>query len=248
MSKKESIRISFYVMVIGFMVIAHYAYEHVYGAICCRAHRQKEAPATFGKSHFIIGMSAEETANMAQQSAQAPAGTSTCEAYFSPDDHVSGKLIGLIDQEKESLKVAIFSFTDGDVARAMTRALGRGVVIEIVADPSALQDRFNKIILLHHAGVPVHIYDTSRGKTSLSNRMHNKFIIFGNSGSGRTRVWTGSYNFTRSADIANQENAVLIDDAQTVKKFIDQYEKLKKRSITLDNAQQKLLENSQKVH
>jgi len=57
-------------------------------------------------------------------------------AYFSPDDGLEKKLIELIDHEQASMKIAVFQFTNGQIAHAIKRAQQRGVTIEIVTDSS----------------------------------------------------------------------------------------------------------------
>jgi phosphatidylserine/phosphatidylglycerophosphate/cardiolipin synthase-like enzyme len=51
--------------------------------------------------------------------------------------------------------------------------------------------------------------------------MHNKFAIF----DGRV-VATGSYNWTQSAERANYENLVLLDDPEVVARFEREFQRL----------------------
>jgi phosphatidylserine/phosphatidylglycerophosphate/cardiolipin synthase-like enzyme len=60
--------------------------------------------------------------------------------------------------------------------------------------------------------------------------MHHKFVVFGKNIDAKKLVWIGSFNFTKSADIANQESVVVLDDIQTINKFDAQYVRLKERS------------------
>ena len=102
-----------------------------------------------GKTHFIIGLQPEKVVHE-QRVKECGQETNLCEllrckdgsfkqAFFSPDDNVQNLLIKLIDNEQLSIKLAIFSFTDGEIAQALMRAQARGVNIEIVTDISSCQ-------------------------------------------------------------------------------------------------------------
>lgn len=204
---------------------------------------QPTVPETFGKSHFIVGMPQEQTKALEKiSSSTKPIPTDSCfvscgngplcQALFSPDDGIEKKLIDLIDHEQNKMLIAIFQFTDIEVARALKRAKERGVTIEIVADPSCLQDKFNKISLLQALDFTIFVYNAQTGKASMSNRMHHKFIVFDKNIGDKKLVWVGSYNFTKSADNANQESVIVLEDNVLHQKFSTQFVRLKERSFT----------------
>ncbi len=198
-------------------------------------------PSTFGHTHFIVGMSADEMSQVQQapcdQAASDCATSSNSgsvrNAYFSPDDSLEKKLIDLIDHEQASMKVAIFQFTNGEIAKAFKRAQLRGVTIEIVTDPLSLQDKFNKITWLADQGLKIYIYNPDANISTLSNKMHHKFVVFEKNIDGKKLVWIGSFNFTKSADLANQESVVVLDDGNIIGQFNKQHTRLKERSVAL---------------
>jgi phosphatidylserine/phosphatidylglycerophosphate/cardiolipin synthase-like enzyme len=55
--------------------------------------------------------------------------------------------------------------------------------------------------------------------------MHNKFALLDN------KTWTGSFNWTWSANIKNQENVIFTDELEVCKKYEKYFEILKKRCI-----------------
>ncbi len=59
--------------------------------------------------------------------------------------------------------------------------------------------------------------------------MHHKFALFTNN-AGKSIVWTGSYNFTKAANEANQENVIVIADNKIFDQFSNQFKRLKERS------------------
>jgi phosphatidylserine/phosphatidylglycerophosphate/cardiolipin synthase-like enzyme len=153
-------------------------------------------------------------------------------AFFSPDDAIKPLLIGLIEAERKRILVAIYTFTEKDIAQALVDAHDRGVSIEVVADRSYGSDRYSKIPLLANSHIPVWIYqsDVDERKSSL---LHHKFCIFEDTVDHKALLWTGSYNFTQRATLRNQENVVVLDNVNMIEQFKQQFEKLKARSLLI---------------
>jgi mitochondrial cardiolipin hydrolase len=191
----------------------------------------------FGKTHFIVGFPHQE--NGAQQkcapSKQGLAQMLQCDdgsfkqAFFSPDDNLQEILIGLIDHEKSSIRIAIFSFTNGAIAQALVNAHRRGVQVEIVTDISSMYDRFGKIRWLKEQGIKVYVYNPFN-KAILNNIMHHKFVLFANNIEGKALLWTGSANWTRSAKENNQENVIVLDESHLIARYAHQFNLLKDRT------------------
>ena len=68
--------------------------------------------------------------------------------------------------------------------------------------------------------------------------MHNKFAIIDD------KVWTGSFNWTISANRKNQENVVYNDEKDVYEKFLEQFEKLKQR-CAIKSAKQSFKQKSE---
>lgn len=168
-------------------------------------------------------------------------------AYFSPDDGIQEIQRALIEAEQKSLDIAIFSFTDTETAQALIAAHKRGVRVRIVADRGSSVGDYSKILLLRRAGIPVHVCPVITEKQPVLHLddprfdekamggalMHNKFIVFGQTAGNRPLLWTGSFNFTRSANARNQENVIILSDQGVINAFSRQFEKLLERSELL---------------
>ncbi|MGC2310845.1 MAG: phospholipase D-like domain-containing protein [Candidatus Babeliaceae bacterium] len=160
-------------------------------------------------------------------------------ALFSPDDKVKQVLIGLIEAEQKAIFLAAYTLTDKDIAQALLSAHQRGIAIEIIADGGKLWEQYSKIGLLCKEGIVVYSY-TKKHKNMLekdfySSIMHNKFIIFAKTlNSPEPIVWTGSFNFTQSAAYKNQENVIVLQDAELAQAYRNQFEVLKDRCICLN--------------
>lgn len=190
---------------------------------------------SFGSTHFIVGFphgTAGEDAKRkaAPLASDANAVAGEARVFFSPDDNIKQELVNLIDTEKQAIRVAIYSFTDKEIAQALINAKKRGVTVELVTDPSNIYAQYSKVSMLEREGIPVFVYDPEHEKENNYALMHHKFVVFDCCTQSRKPfVWTGSYNFTKSASTKNQENVVVLADEKTVQQFTAQFDRLKTR-------------------
>lgn len=135
--------------------------------------------------------------------------------YFSDRDAIADRIISAINRTRHTLDIAVYSFTQPEIAAAVRNAFHRGVRVRIISDEGEALDRHSEIGYLRSEGIPVRLSGGFHGRRSL---MHNKFAIFDGS-----IVETGSFNWTVSANSYNFENAVFIRDptvaAQYEKEF-----------------------------
>lgn len=117
-----------------------------------------------------------------------------------------------IDNSAESIWVAAYAFTRTRIAAALVRAHRRGVRVEIKMDVKQAEYAGAQKLIewLRKEGVPVTLIHTA-GEYSA---MHNKFMIF-----DMSRVVTGSYNFTTTAQVSNWENLVWLDSADMAEQY-----------------------------
>lgn len=160
-------------------------------------------------------------------------------ALFAPDDNIEEVLISLCDAEREKISMTAFSLTSISVANALINAKKRNVKVELVVDGQNSESPYSKVPMLFASGIPVWLYPKKTADESTSARqqaffpkrgiMHNKFIIFKHSLNGKPLLWTGSYNFTWSANKKNQENVLIIDDFEIIKFYMFHFELIKTR-------------------
>jgi len=133
------------------------------------------------------------------------------QACFSPQGKCSSHIRREIDQAKKELLVAVYAFTNDELAGALVQAKKRGVTVQVVIDrdfdgrsESSKGKYFdaNKIPLRRLSGTK------SKSQERDSGLMHQKFAVI-----DRKTVFTGSYNWTHSAENANDENLLLFRDA-----------------------------------
>jgi phosphatidylserine/phosphatidylglycerophosphate/cardiolipin synthase-like enzyme len=121
-------------------------------------------------------------------------------------------LIDTINATRRTLRIQAYSFTSTPIAQAVRRAKARGVDVQVIVDESQVSEKYTSATYLKNAGVPV-VVDT---RPAIA---HNKVMIF-----DERAVFTGSFNFTKSAEQRNAENGVLIrDDPALVKAYADNW-------------------------
>lgn len=140
--------------------------------------------------------------------------SSAAEVYFSPGSDCANRLVGLLAGLQSAADLCVFTITDNRISQEILSAHRRGVRIRIVSDDWKATDRGSDIEHLERAGIPVAL-DSSPA------HMHHKFALF----DGRL-VATGSYNWTRSAAEENQENLVVSDHPELLRRFSQEFERL----------------------
>jgi phosphatidylserine/phosphatidylglycerophosphate/cardiolipin synthase-like enzyme len=158
-----------------------------------------------------------------------PIAFKTQTALFSTEVNLKNVLIGYLDQEKEKVSIAIYLLTDKDIANAIARMHKRGVQVEIVTDKKASESIHSQIPFLEKMGIPVFLYSCLKCAWSL---MHHKFVLF----FGQKLVWNGSFNFTKTASVSNQENVVLMRNKKVFKQFENAFLQIKQESMTTEKA------------
>ncbi|HME62711.1 MAG TPA: phospholipase D family protein [Candidatus Binatia bacterium] len=130
---------------------------------------------------------------------------------FSPQGKCSAHILREIESAKRELLVAVYAFTSVDLAMALVQAKKRGVAVQVVVDREF--DRTNensKGRFLEEQKIPVRRLSGAAAKAGDKDPglMHQKFAVI-----DRRIVFTGSYNWTRSAENLNDENLLMFRDA-----------------------------------
>lgn len=143
------------------------------------------------------------------------------DVLFSPRGEINGTIIRSINSSEDSIDIAVFIFTAGDIAEALLTAKERGVKIRIVIDEKQGKKRHPILDFLREEG-----FDLLYLKGTVGGFMHNTFAIF----DGKL-VITGSYNWTEYAEKFNYENVLLIDEPDVITRFQKEFENLFEKGI-----------------
>jgi cardiolipin hydrolase len=134
--------------------------------------------------------------------------------FFSPGEDCVNHIIDLINDAYNHLDICVFTISDDRITSAIVDAMKNGVEVRIISDNSKVEDTGSDVEDLSRVGIPVKLDTTD-------NHMHHKFCVV-----DKKIVLTGSYNWTRSAALYNQENIISTDDELVVEKFLSEFEKL----------------------
>jgi phosphatidylserine/phosphatidylglycerophosphate/cardiolipin synthase-like enzyme len=130
------------------------------------------------------------------------------QACFSPYGKCSGRIIREIAQAQKEILVAVYAFTNDEIAWALVKASQRGVKVQVVVDQEfdATNDGSKKKFL-EQQRIPIRPL-SGLDKGNGAGLMHQKFAVI-----DRRVVLTGSYNWTVSAENSNDENLLVFRDA-----------------------------------
>ena len=133
------------------------------------------------------------------------------EVYFSLYDNPQKEIIKNINQAEAFINIAMYIFTDREIALPLVKAHERGVKVRLYLDKDQVDYQYSQSRFLVQKGI----------KTRISTNnyiMHNKFAIIDN-----RLLLTGSYNWTFSANNRNDENLMVIDDPELIEIFQNQF-------------------------
>lgn len=127
---------------------------------------------------------------------------SRASAYFSPGEECRRKIRELCRQARQSLDICVFTISDDQLSAEILACHRRGVPVRIISDDDKQFDEGSDIHALREAGVPLRIDDSPF-------HMHHKFALVDG-------AWllNGSFNWTRSASVNNEENLLVTEHRQ----------------------------------
>ncbi|MCW7536565.1 phospholipase D-like domain-containing protein [Aquabacterium sp. A7-Y] len=146
--------------------------------------------------------------------ARAPAGSVTAQACFSPGEDCLHAIVGQLRSARRRIDICVFTLSDDRISEEVLAAHRRGVAVRLITDNEKEYDRGSDIGRLREAGIAVAV-DRSAA------HMHHKYAIF-----DAARLINGSYNWTRSACLENEENVVLCNDPALLHRFSEHFEQL----------------------
>jgi phosphatidylserine/phosphatidylglycerophosphate/cardiolipin synthase-like enzyme len=138
------------------------------------------------------------------------------DVYFSPKGGVRQRLVTAIRSAKTSIDVAVYHITSFELADALGGAKARGVRVRVLTDQEKLRTGGGAYRILERHRIPIRALGAAD-----ESLMHHKFAIF-----DEHVVATGSYNWTQSAERANYEHVVLMDDPKVVARFTEEFQRL----------------------
>jgi len=143
------------------------------------------------------------------------------DVLFSPGVDIGNALFDILNKAKVKVDLCVFSITDHRLANAILDCYHRGVEVKIITDDQKIFDRGSEIQGMRNKGIDIKI-DHSQ------YHMHNKFGVIDN-----RIAFTGSFNWTYTAQKHNQENLLITTNHSIVEQFSNEFEKLWLEMYTL---------------
>lgn len=137
----------------------------------------------------------------AAQSSLKPAATQDgISVFFSPKGGCTDAIVQGLDSAKHDIAMQAYYFTSTRIAKALVDAKKRGVKIVVIVDKSIDDGKYSSADYCFNNGIDTYV-DREHEVA------HNKIILI----DGKM-IFTGSFNFTKTAEEDNAENLVVIQD------------------------------------
>ncbi len=133
---------------------------------------------------------------------------------FAPEGNCSQKIIAAISSAQKSVQFMAFSFTHDGISKAVEERLKNGVKISGVFETRGTDTEASEYERLLKRKADVLLDGNPY------NMHHKVFIIDGKI------VILGSYNFSRNADTLNDENLLIIHNADIAKTYLEEYRRV----------------------
>lgn len=145
-------------------------------------------------------------------------------AAFSPEDKPVQYIVEALQKARRSIRFMAFSYTQPDMGNAMIEQIKRGVKVEGVFETVGSDSEFSEMLPLHCAGGAMR-------RDGNPGFLHHKVIIIDD----RT-VITGSLNFSDGANRNNNENILIIENAEIAKRYLEEFQRVWSQASGLDPA------------
>ena len=145
-------------------------------------------------------------------------GNKVIDAYFSPSDGTNGKIIDAINSADTDLEIATMLITRSDVKNTLLAKYNAGLTnINLLVDS---QNPTGNQISAIQAGLPL----GHAMVFTLSGIMHHKFLVADNfNPNSDPLVLTGSHNWSNSAENKNDENTLIVHDANIANQYFQAF-------------------------
>jgi len=146
-------------------------------------------------------------------------GGKTVEMYFSPSDNTNQRLIDAMGTADNDLYVETMLITRSDLSGAILDAYDRGANVFVLTNAESDNTTYVNEALLSELPANKFVFDNQETGT-----LHNKLaIIDANDKESDPQVITGSHNWSNSANDINDENTVIIHDADIANQYLQQF-------------------------
>ncbi len=138
------------------------------------------------------------------------------ESYFSPTDNTTNAIINAISTANADLDMALLTFTNNELGTAVLNAHNSGIAVRGIINNTG--DQGSEFGFLTSNGV-----NLTEDNTTVDT--HHKYcIIDGSNLSSDPQIVLGSHNWSGGAETRNDENTLIIHDADVTNIFVQEFE------------------------
>jgi phosphatidylserine/phosphatidylglycerophosphate/cardiolipin synthase-like enzyme len=141
-------------------------------------------------------------------------GDSLIETCFSPEDNCMELIIANIKEVQQSIRFMAFSFTHDELGQAVRAKAQAGVTVQGIFETRGSETEFSEFGSMKQAGLDV--WQDGNPYT-----LHHKVFILDDK-----TVVTGSLNFSENAANSNDENVLIIHNADIAKQYVAEFERV----------------------
>jgi phosphatidylserine/phosphatidylglycerophosphate/cardiolipin synthase-like enzyme len=134
--------------------------------------------------------------------------------FTSEDPALENAIVPLVNSATESIRFMTFSFTDYPLADTMSQRFKAGVDVAGVFETVGSETDAAELKTLMCRGVPVK-------QDGNSNFLHHKVIVV-----DERIVITGSMNYSTNAEESNDENVIIIDNADIARLYLQEFDRV----------------------
>ena len=145
------------------------------------------------------------------------------ESYFSPSDNTNSQLIEKINTADYELYYALLSLTRTDVATAIAGRSPAGAYIAGMVNDTGSGGGAAYNIIQAAANSNIALYNHA----SLPGILHHKYLIIDQgTATSDPLVWTGSHNWSTTANTRNDENTLVLHSRDYANQFYQEFVKM----------------------
>lgn len=137
------------------------------------------------------------------------------ENYFAPEDGVAAHIMRHLEQAEREILFLAFAFTNDDIGEVVFERGEAGVTVRGVFEATGAGSQYSYFADLNESGLPTVSVRTDRNPRA----MHHKVFVI-----DRETVIFGSYNFSANAERRNDENVLIVTDADFASYFVEEFE------------------------
>ncbi|NUN70748.1 MAG: T9SS type A sorting domain-containing protein [Bacteroidetes bacterium] len=139
------------------------------------------------------------------------------ELYFSPSDKVTTQINTALKTAQSSINVALLSFTRDELAQTIVAKKNAGLKTRVMMDNNT--DSGNDFLYMQSNGIDIRLPGAA-----LTGLLHHKYaVVDADKPAGSNIVVTGSHNWSSSAEIANNENTLIIRSKRIANLFLQEF-------------------------